>query len=94
MKGITFKINRLVNDYERTINSTQLKVGDRFMYEGSKTLVFKTNHKPKDGNYLCCNEIGEIIWIDGETKVKRLNAVRDELVSISKRYIEYFDNQK
>jgi hypothetical protein len=94
MSGITFKINRPVYAMDKKINLTQLKVGDRFIYEGSKKLVFKTNHKPKDGAYLCSNEIGEIIWIDGETIVKRLNAVRDELVSISKKYIEYFDNQK
>lgn len=94
MKGYTFKINRPVYDMDKKINSIQLKVGDRFIYEGSKTLVFKTNHKPKDGSYLCSNELGELIWIDGETIVKRLNAVRDELVNISQKYIDYFDNQK
>ena len=94
MSGITFEINRPVNGMDKRINSIQLKVGDRFIYEGSETLVFKTNHKPQDGKYLCCNEKGELIWIDGETKVKRLNAVRDELVRMSKNYIEYFDNQK
>jgi hypothetical protein len=93
MKGIVFKINRPVYDMDKIVNSAQLKVGDRFMYEGSETLVFKTNHKSQDGKYLCCNETGVMFWIDGESKVKRLNAVRDELVYLSKEYIKYFNNQ-
>ncbi len=92
--GITFEINRPIYDQDKRINSIQLKVGDRFIYEGCETLVFKTNKKPQDGNYLCCNEIGELIWIDGEAKVKRLNGVVYELAGISKNYIEYFQNRE
>ena len=72
---VEFKIVRPLYALVKKISSPTLKIGDRFIYNGHKTLMFKTNVKSIDGKYLCCDEVGVVEWIDGNTKVTKINGV-------------------
>ncbi len=89
-----FKIIRPLYTSEKEVSSTSLKVGDRFIYDNHETLMFKTNTKPVDGKYLCCNEAGTIEWIDGKEKVIRINGIVYELQYISRTIREMFPENK
>lgn len=79
-----FKIVRPLYTMEKKVSSTNLKVGDRFIYGNHTSLMFKTNIGPVDGKYLCSDESGLTKWIDGEERVLRVNGVVYELKYISR----------
>lgn len=79
---------------QKKISAASLKVGDRFIYNGYESLLFKTNAEPVKGKYLCCDERGIVEWIDGEVKVIKINGVVMELNSISRQFKGEFLRQE
>ena len=90
-----FEIIRPLYSMTKKISAPSLKIGDRFIYAGHDSLLFKTNIKPQNGKYLCCDEVGLTKWIDGEEKVKRINGIVMELNFLSKKFkAEYFKQEE
>ncbi len=83
-----FEIIRRLNSMRKKISNKNLKVGDRFIYEGYSSLLFKTDIRPNKGKYLCSDEKGSTIWIDGQVEVTRINGVVMELSYLSRRFKE------
>jgi len=75
MSYANIEIIRPLYAMQKNIASKLLKVGDRFIYSGHNSLMFKTNAEPKNGNYLCCDEDGKIEWINGNEKVIKINGI-------------------
>ncbi len=95
MSYANFDIIRPLYSLQKKISSLSLKVGDRFIYKGHESLVFKTNVEPIDGKYLCCDEQGFTEWIDGQENVIKINGIVMTLNSISQKFkYEYLKNKK
>ena len=84
------EIIRPLYGMEKKISSKLLKVGDRFVYPGHKSLMFKTNANSENGNFLCCDEEGIIKWIDGEISVIKINGVSVTLRECSIKFKDEF----
>jgi hypothetical protein len=80
------EITRPLYYFKKKVSLPTLKVGDRFIYAGHDSLMFKTDVKPVDGKYLCCDEKGRTEWIEGSETVIRINGVVSALVSFSKQF--------
>ena len=79
-----------INAMRKRVSDSNLKVGDRFIYLNYDSLLFKTNHKSENGKFLCSDEIGNLVWIDGNEKVDKLNGIAFELKSYSKQFKNEF----
>ncbi len=75
MEYANFEIVRPLYAMQKKISSKLLKVGDRFIYRSHESLMFKTDAKPNDGKFLCCDESGNTEWIDGNIKVIKINGI-------------------
>jgi len=94
-KYVELKIVRNLYSLEKKISSSTLKIGDRFIYHGHRSLIFKTNYKPGDGKYLCCDEVGILEWLDGNIKVIKINRVVRALEQCSEEIkTEYIRQEK
>ena len=93
MRYANFEIVRPLYSLTKNISSPLLKVGDRFIFDGHKSLLFKTNEKPKSGKYLCCDEGGKIVWIDGKVRVTKINGIAFSLRSYSRQFKSEFQKQ-
>ena len=80
------EIARPLYYFKKKIASSTLKVGDRFIYAGHDSLMFKTDAKPVNGKYLCCDENGNTEWIEGSETVIRINGIVSAFVSFSKEF--------
>jgi len=94
MANVKCEIEGKVNMMRKKISSELLKVGDRFFCIEEDSLFFKTNVKPKDGNYMCCNESGIIKWFPEDLLVFRLNGVHDNLRHLSRDLLSEALKQK
>jgi len=95
MSYAEFKIIRPLYSMRKKISASTLKLGDRFIYPNHECLMFKTNAKPSNGKILCCDDSGEIEWIDENEKVIKINGVGFDLKSFSIQFkIEYLRQEE
>ena len=87
------EIIRPLYGMQKKISSELLKAGNRFIFSNSKSLMFKTNSKPENGNFLCCDEEGNIKWLNGDTKVIRINGIRATILTCSIKFKNEFLKQ-
>jgi len=80
------EITRPLYYLNKKISSAALQVGDRFIYPGHESLMFKTDVKSENGKYLCCDERGNTKWLEGNETVIKINGVVYALVSFSKEF--------
>jgi len=67
-----------------------LKAGDRFISPDNKSLMFKTNSNSENGNFLCCDEEGNIKWLNGDSKVIRINGIGVTICGCSVKFKNEF----
>ncbi len=84
MSYVKFEVIRPLYAMRKRISLKNLKVGDRFIYEGRESLMFKTDAIPNHNNYLCCDESGNLEWISGNIEVLKINGTAATLVKCSK----------
>jgi hypothetical protein len=46
--------------------------------------MFKANAAPKGDKFLCCDEAGNLEWIDGNVQVIKINGVAGTLITCQK----------
>jgi len=94
MSYLNFSISRPLYGMKKSVRSSTLKTGDRFLIEGKQSLFFKTDIEQKNGYYLCSNELGQTLWLEGNLKVTRINGISFTFNEISKYFTRIFLESK